>query len=245
MRLLIGPTKYGPMAYLHNDIAFVQALHGRGEIYEQALVEEILAPYICRANLILDIGAHCGSHSLIYSALNPSAQIVAYEPQEALRNCLLFNINGQGRRNIRVEGVAIGNRTCTAAMHATIPDGPNCNRPTNDDEYFNFGGRQLGIGGEPVAIHRLDDLWPMAGVTEPPVDFMKIDVEGFENFVVDGAAALIDRCRPVIFFEHNEKQVTAAMEGYYNAGAADICDFLRKRGYTVNYIDNGNYLALP
>ena len=87
----IHETKYGPMAYLQNDYAFVQALN-EGRIYEQELVEDVLAPFIRQSHIILDVGAHAGSHSLIYSALNPDAQIYAYEPQRALHDLLKFNI---------------------------------------------------------------------------------------------------------------------------------------------------------
>ncbi len=241
MKYTLGQTKYGPMAYLHNDYAFVKAL-SEGRIYEQELIEQVIAPFLKDATIILDIGAHAGSHSLIYSAINPGSKIYAFEPQTALRGCLEFNINTQKRPNIFVMPFALGNKSCQGQMHATIPDGPNCNLPISDDGFYNFGGRQLGIGGELVQICKLDDLWP---AFMPAVNFIKIDVEGFEDFVVDGAAALIDRCRPVVFFEHNEKRPTAAMDGYYVQPAQTILEFFRGRGYSLTEYDGGNYLAVP
>lgn len=241
MAYTVGETIYGPMAYLRNDIAFVAALQ-QGKIYEQDLIEAVLTPHIKSASIILDIGAHAGSHSLIYSALSPDATIYAYEPQKALRDCLKFNIASQKRCNIIPIAAALGNKRCTAQMHATIPDGPNCGKPVNDTDFFNFGGRQLGIGGESVEIYRLDDLWP---AERPPVDFIKIDVEGFEDFVVDGGKNLIERCRPVVFFEHNEKRPTAAMEAYYERPAHDILSFFRSRDYSLTAYEGGNYLAVP
>lgn len=240
MHYALNQTKYGPMSYLRNDYAFVQALN-EGRIYEQELVEEILAPYIRQSHIILDIGAHAGSHSLIYSALNPTAQIYAYEPQLALHNILKFNIAIQKRYNIIPIAAALGNKRCTAHMHATIPDGPNCNMPLNSTDMFNFGGRQLGVGGEAVEIYTLDGLW---NCNNPPVDFIKIDVEGFENFVVDGGHNLIRHCSPVIFFEHNEKRPTVHMEGYYNP-ARPILDVLKELDYTIKECAGSNYLAVP
>jgi FkbM family methyltransferase len=236
----VHETKYGPMAYLQNDYAFVQALN-EGRIYEQELVEDVLAPFIKQSHTILDVGAHAGSHSLIYSALNPDAQIYAYEPQRALHDLLKFNIAVQKRYNIIPISVALGNKWCIAQMHATIPDGPNCNMPLNETDMFNFGGRQLGVGGEAVEIYTLDGLWNSG---TPPVDFIKIDVEGFENFVVDGALNLIRRCSPVIFFEHNEKRPTVYMEGYYNP-ARSILAALKELEYTIKECPGGNFLAIP
>ena len=240
MKYTLGQTKYGPMAYLHNDYAFVKAL-AEGRIYEQELVEQVIVPYIKNATTIIDIGAHAGSHSLIYAAVAPNSKIYAFEPQAALRACLEFNISLQKGSNIVVIPYALGNRACRAQMHATIPDGPNCNMEINDNGFYNFGGRQLGIGGEAVEIRRLDDIWP----ADQRVDFIKIDVEGFEDFVVDGARALIDRWHPVVFFEHNEKRPTAAMNGYYDPPAQSIIEFFTIRGYSLIAYEDGNYLALP
>ncbi len=240
MQYVLNDTKYGPMAYLKNDYAFVEAL-SQGRIYEQELVEEVLAPFIRESHVILDVGAHAGSHSLIYSALNPDAQIYAYEPQRALHELLKFNIAIQKCYNIIPIAAALGNKHCTAQMHATIPDGPNCNMPINSTDMFNFGGRQLGVGGEPVQIYTLDDIWHAC---TPPVDFIKIDVEGFENFVVDGARNLIRHCSPVIFFEHNEKRPTVYMDGYYNP-APSILTALKEYNYRLKECAGGNFLAIP
>lgn len=242
MQAVLGQTKYGQMAYPHNDIAFVLAI-GEGRIYEQELVETVIAPYIKAARVILDVGAHAGSHSLIYSHLAPQARIYSFEPQDRLFEILQFNIATQRRRNITPQKIALGNRRCRAQMHESVSDGPNCNKLLNNSEYFNLGGRQLGIGGEAVEIYRLDDVIS----ADQQIDFIKIDVEGFENFVVDGARALIARCRPVIFFEHNEKCVTATMDGYYNAlpTGETIITILTGLGYSITEYADGNYLAVP
>lgn len=242
MNIVTAQTKYGPMAYPHNDIAFVLALND-GRIYEQELVEKVIAPYIKTARTILDVGAHAGSHSILYSHLAPQAHIFAYEPQDRLYKILCHNIQTQQRTNIIPMKTAIGNKRCQAHMHDSVSDGPNCNKPLNEAEYFNLGGRQLGVGGEPVEIYRLDDLIS----TDQLVDFIKIDVEGFESFVVDGARSLIARCRPVIFFEHNEKCVTPAMDGYYNPliDNTSIIDILSALEYSITPYADGNYLAVP
>ena len=56
------------------------------------------------------------------------------------------------------------------------------------------GGREL------VPLSRLDDF----GLER--VDFLKLDVEGFESQVLEGAAATIERCRPVMYVENDREE---------------------------------------
>ena len=52
--------------------------------------------------------------------------------------------------------------------------------------------------GGAIPLKRLDDF----ALAE--VDFVKIDVEGFERFVVEGARDTLRRCRPVVIVEQKE-----------------------------------------
>ena len=55
------------------------------------------------------------------------------------------------------------------------------------------------------------------------ISLIHVDVEGFENKVLRGAEAIIDRCRPTILFEQHiaKEEITP------------IADFLRAKGYTI------------
>src|SRR5262245_36284407 len=60
--------------------------------------------------------------------------------------------------------------------------------------------------GPPRTSHSIDSL------DLPRVDFMKIDVEGGELEVLDGAHETIERCNPIVLMEFN----SFAMVHYYN-----------------------------
>jgi FkbM family methyltransferase len=241
-KVAVNETKYGTMMYRHNDIAFVTEL-ARGKIYEEGIIENLLGPFIKKANIIADVGAHCGSHSVIYSRLNPNCKIFSFEPQKKLFQILNMNIKNNDIKNVQCFNLALGNKTCESSMNAKCVDGPNTNCALNDEQVFNFGGLQIGIGGEPISIIKMDDF-DFGGT----VDFIKIDVEGFESFVVNGGERTITRDHPTIFFEHNEKIVTKEMDGSYENVQKNIVDFLLAQGYAVNAVllngaNTGNYLA--
>jgi len=75
-----------------------------------------------------------------------------------------------------------------------------------------------------VRTARLDDLVP----ADHAVHAMKIDVEGAEGLVLDGARGLLARCRPYVLFEHG----TGAAEAYGLLPGA-VWDFFDAAHYDV------------
>jgi len=91
------------------------------------------------------------------------------------------------------------------------------------------------LGGLPyrtitVARRRLDSL------NLPPVGFMKIDVEGYEEFVIRGAMELIQRDKPNLLIEIEER--------YNKGGYARICAALSRLGYRAFCIQNNKLQQL-
>ena len=60
------------------------------------LIMKLLKPYWEPAKVILDIGAHIGSHSFIYSFFNREAKIYAFEPQTEIFKVLCENMQTRG-----------------------------------------------------------------------------------------------------------------------------------------------------
>jgi hypothetical protein len=67
------------------------------------------------------------------------------------------------------------------------------------------------LSDDAIDIRSLDDF------ELAKIDFIKIDVEGFETDVLLGAAQTIERCKPVILievFENSREKVNKLMEQY-------------------------------
>jgi len=206
MDIEYGQTKYGEIAVYSNDTYIRECLVDWQKVPDQKVIES-LSEFILDSKVILDIGAHVGSHSLAYSQINPEAQIHAFEPQGKIFELLERNISHNGMENIKAYHKAVGPIMGDIEMAKSPSDGPTIDI---DVEYgtevgFNLGGLSVGIGGESVEMCSIDDM-------NLDCEFVKIDAEGFESYVLSGMGNTIKRCFPVIFYEQNYKVATDAMK---------------------------------
>ena len=72
----------------------------------------------------------------------------------------------------------------------------------------NFGGIELDqfSHGRKVPKVKLDDFLELDGL-----DFMKIDVEGMEQGVIEGATSLIERFKPILYVENDRVEKSEAL----------------------------------
>ena len=237
MEIITNTTKYGQMSYLKNDIYFSDTL-SRNEIHEQEIIEKYLSEIVKDSKVILDIGAHCGSHSIIYSKLNPNCKIYSFEPQKAMYELLNKNIQDNHITNIETFNVALGNKKCHFTMSSNCSHGPNMNVNINQTMQFNLGSLQIGKGGETIEINRLDDY------DFGSVDYIKIDTEGFEPFIIDGGMELIKKYKPFLFLELNRSPITEDMKDSYLPVNKNIIITLIDLGYRKHLIDDyDNFLC--
>jgi hypothetical protein len=75
---------------------------------------------------------------------------------------------------------------------------------------------------------------------------MKIDVENFEDFLLEGARETIARSLPVFVIEiqGNNEQILA-VNGNKSEKIQSTIKKIQSLGYTVHHIDIDDYLALP
>jgi len=241
VKIQIGQTKWGSMAYVANDEVGLSLFQGK--LHDEDVIFTLLYNIVSRSKLILDIGAHAGSHSVLYSKINPSARIYAFEPQFNQFHVLQYNIKTLEASNVTPIKFALGNKECGATMCKYIRDGPNAGVSICENLAFNLGGCQLGEGGETVNIRRLDNFASELGLET--ISYIKLDVEGFENIVVDGGYEIIKKYKPILFFESNHKKIEADMaEFYITPRHPTIFDTLKSLDYNIFDVGGGNYLAI-
>ena len=86
---------------------------------------------------------------------------------------------------------------------------------------------------ETVQAKRLDDLLTAESI--PQVDIVKIDVEGAEQHVINGAQNLINKTKPIWFIE-----LVQGRADNFNGSASDIFQQFIDAGYQA-FILNDDY----
>jgi FkbM family methyltransferase len=150
---------------------------------------------------VIDCGANIGVHTVEWSRqMTGWGEVLAIEAQERLYYALAGNIALNNCFNARAIHAAVG---ATKGL-LTVPR-PNYNSPAS------FGSLELQKKANTEFIGQQIDYRPencdqirMVSIDEiatARVDFIKIDVEGMELDVLEGAQATIARCYPILFVE--------------------------------------------
>lgn len=198
------------------------------ERYEPDMVA-LFASVVSAPDQVLDIGANIGCTSILFGEL--AKRVVSFEPSPSTFRFLRRNISDSGLTNIDLQNYGLGS---AAARLKIMFSGAS----RAGAFVANHAKASEGHITEDIEIQRLDDVF--AHLPVPRVDFIKIDVEGFEIFVIDGAAKTIGQFRPVVVLEMNHW----CLNVFQRISIPDFLDFLRQRFPILLAVDGGTYANL-
>ena len=191
----IKRCRHGPMLYNATDPHIGRSLELYGEYseLESALFTLVLQPGM----VAIDAGANIGCFTVIMAQkVGPNGLIVVIEAQRSIFQTLCANVALNGLANVQTIHAAAGAEAGSIIV-------PRINY--FEDGYY--GDVELGgyDEGEPVPVAVLDEL-PLTAC-----HLIKIDVEGMEGAVVEGAKETIGKFRPVLYLENDRKEKSKAL----------------------------------
>lgn len=195
-------SKYVDFCYGDNDFD----RNTNGEYY-------VLKKIIPRSKVVFDIGANIGDYSLEVKRLNQDVSIHAFEPDQRAFDKLVEKKVG------KVNNIALGEKTGEVILnlhqHKTV---------------FNsildlHSGSEL-ASKITVKVDTIDNYCTSRAI--PHIDFMKIDVEGYEFFVLKGAIKMFEK-KVIDFIQFEFSGATAISKVFLK----DFIDFFDKYGYSL------------
>ena len=183
-------TRYGRFYVVRNDSVIGRSLKLYGEWAEDEI--DSVAALLTDGETIIDVGANIGTHAIAFASRFPNSEIIAFEPQALAFGLLVANTLAARAGNVYPAN--LGCSDSDRLVHAV---------PNYSAMDWNIGSFSLSSADEtartgslPIGLVALDNV-----AFRRRVQFIKIDVEGMEEAVLGGAAKLIERDRPVIYFE--------------------------------------------
>jgi len=174
----------GPIFVDVRDAGIGQVIFDRREYEpnETVAITQNLRP----GSRFVDIGANIGYFSLLASKLvGPHGRVIAIEPEAHNFRLLSRNIAESARSNVTAVNAALGANDGSAVLQRS---------PTNFGDH-RISGRLGGRESQIVPVRTLDGVLSEAGLES--IDFVKIDVQGYECHVLGGMRHLFEAGRPL------------------------------------------------
>lgn len=177
----------------------------------------------------LDIGANIGCTAILFSEL--SSRVYAFEPSPTTFAFLEKNLASSEAENVFAHNLGLGEE----AIESTLTYAP-------DNRSGGFVSNQIKVEAghriEKISIRLLDDVAESFNIKA--IDFIKIDVEGFEGAVLRGARQTLMANKPVVVLELNHWCLNA----FQRTSIPDFFDLLRSIFPIVLAVDGSFYLDI-
>ncbi len=188
--------------------------------YESAELN-LLKRHLSEDSVFVDIGANFGLYSLVASQkITNSGKIICFEPFPKNYAALKKNISLNSKSYIISENIALGDKKDELSLYYQ-PNEKNLGMVS-----ANFMENSKTIE---VDVMSFDEYVNENGVDK--IDFIKIDVEGFENQVITGMKKTLELFSPMILIEIFD-------EGIIKSNHNNAHDYLTHIGYSKYFIDD-------
>jgi len=168
---------------------------------------------------VIDVGANFGYHSIIFSEII-KGNVYAFEPQ--IQNFILLqkNIEHNNIKNILAFNNACGDEICRIKM----PFIPEINYSINMGDFTpNHTSIYNYTECESILLDNMD---------LPKIDFIKIDVQGWEKKVLLGCHNILQKDKPILIVEFEKFQLEKT-----NTSCEELFNFIRNNNYYIFYLE--------
>lgn len=203
MGTVTGVSEAGPSLSFRQRLTWAAHLYKAVAYQYHGNLALKLAPFIPQDGVVIDVGAHSGQHMKIFARLASAGHVYAFEPGGYALSILKRVVRYRGLGNVTILPVGMSDKVTTETLHV----------PIKQSGSLGFGLSHIGeiddgraTASETIHLTTLDHFVKEQGLTR--VDFVKVDIEGWEMHFLKGALTTIAELRPIMFIEIIEQMLT-------------------------------------
>lgn len=147
---------------------------------------ELILRQVKKGDVVVDVGANIGYYTILLAdKVGKKGKVYAFEPDSTNFEILEKNIKANGLKNVVAVKAAVGSRDGKLKLYKSSE---------NFGDHKLYGEEKV---KEEVKIIKLDNF------VKEKIDLVKIDTQGWEPEVIDGAKNLIEKWKPIMFMEYS------------------------------------------
>jgi len=212
-------------------------ISGWYEPYETSL----LLSNIDSGDIIIDVGANIGYYTIIFAdKVGPSGKVYAFEPDPANFSLLKKNIEENKLYNIEAVNGALGSRIGSSDLYISWDNYGDHRLYQDQDNYMDLRlyKNEKARNHIKVKCDTLDNYLFRNNIDDRKIKLIKIDTQGYEPYVIEGAKNTICKNKPIVFLEYWSF-------GFKNSGGNGdaMFEYLKKEYGGIYFIDENNKKA--
>jgi len=216
---------------LNEGIDFSIFLLGAFEAGTQKTLQKLVKP----GDVVFDIGANIGAHTLgIAQSVGSSGKVYAFEPADFAFAKLKRNL----ALNPELDARTLPQQILLAA-NLTERSEPRiyASWPLESDANVHPRLRSRLVSAERAVVETLDNFILREGITR--LDLIKMDVDGHELPVLQGAGETLRRFQPTLVME-----MSPYIHAEFHHSFAQFVEILKQAGYSLRNTDTGRPVPL-
>lgn len=202
-------------AVVEGDTHIGQWVHESQRLDHDATVRDFIVPLLEPHFHIVDGGANIGTHTLLYAQAAHGGKVHAFEPNQDAFDCLVHNVRNCTNVTCCKWGLSNGIEECEL-----------------------MASQNVGAGYLQRKKHGAITCIPLDALNLQQLHFLKLDIEGYELWALEGAKTTISLHRPKVLVEMNRGTL-----GRNGVSYEDIFQFLDSMEYEWKPLTHDNQLA--
>jgi FkbM family methyltransferase len=185
-------AKHGDFKIITFDMYISRYLEKYGEWAEQEC--DLYKKMLNKQCIVVEVGSHIGSHTIPLA--NIASYVITYEPQRLIYQTLCHNLIKNNVTNVCAYMMAVGKENKDIQLNEI------------DYKFYINNNKETNTGGAEIKKLLSDTGYKIPMVTLDnhlhhlqSLHFLKIDAEFMELDILKGATQLINKFKPVLYFE--------------------------------------------